>query len=95
MSRYEITEKFSPGGFKIFRLTEGKFAGVEYSYSRVAFEPSDDNLVVVIDYDVTSGEKFDEQTGNEFGQYIGNILMEILQEQLASDNPQIVYKGGI
>lgn len=92
MTGYELTEKVTPAGFKIIRLTDGPYAGIEYSYGKVAFEERGDEMALVFDYDIQSNHSLIPPVAEHFGQVIGEVLTAILQEQ--SEASEVVYGGG-
>ncbi len=93
---YVLTDKNTPAGFNIIRVTEGVFTDVEYSYGGVTFGETDDTLTFKFDYFIHSGQKFTGKTEKEFGEVAGKILTQILQEQIESpEGPQVVYAGGV
>lgn len=93
MSNYEVTQKVTHDGFHILKLIEGKFAGVEYSYSKVAFEEGEDDAKLVFDYEVYDGHQISEKMADEFSNTIGDILVQILKEQVEKND--VVYSGGV
>ena len=92
---YEILEKSTPGGFKIIKISDSIYKDIEFSFSRVFFEEKDDELILNFNFDVFS-DPFElvktEDDKNNFGQYIGNILTELLKDQV--DAGEVVYGGG-
>lgn len=70
------------------KLTEGPYAGIIYKYGRVILVEEGDQLRVRFEYELEDGSKLD----NEFVQYIGPILTELIDNGLAVNS--IVYSGG-
>lgn len=75
--------------FTAIKLTEGKWKDVILKYGKVAFakdENKDGTLPMKFDYDILKfpkrlkGTKYDEK----FTNYIGDILVEILEKQIKS-----------
>ena len=69
------------------KLTEGKFKDVIYHYGRVAFAPESElkegKLPMKFDYTVDSNPRNLLLLDNkEFIDYIGDILLELLEEKL-------------
>lgn len=70
------------------KLTEGKFKDVIYHYGRVAFAPEsekqpDGKLPMKFDYTIDSNPRNLLLLDNsEFIDYIGDILIELLEEKL-------------
>ena len=89
MKNYELLEETQDGKILI-KLTSGDFSGIIFSYGGVSFEDMGDHAVMHFDYDVVNSESYDKEA---FGKYVGDILMDIISEQLAKN--EIVYTGGI
>ena len=92
---YEILEKSTPDGFKIIKILDSIYKDIEFTFSRVAFEEKDDELILNFNFDVFSDpfeivKTEDEKTN--FGQYIGNILTELLKAQVEAG--EVIYSGG-
>ena len=74
-----------------FRITEGKFQDVIYKYNRfgVNEEPNDDgSLTYKFEYDILEipeeivDKKYADEEGKEFERLIGDILIEVIQENI-------------
>ena len=74
--------------FSCIKITEGKFKDVIYHYGRVAFAPDseklpDGRLPMKFDYTVDRNPNdMDLLDNSEFIDYIGDILLELLEEKL-------------
>ena len=74
--------------FSCIKITEGKFKDVIYHYGRVAFAPEseelpDGRLPMKFDYTVKKNPNdLDLLDNKEFIDYIGDILLELLEEKL-------------
>ena len=74
--------------FSCIKITEGKFKDVIYHYGRVAFAPEseqlpDGKLPMKFDYTVKRNPNdLDLLDNSEFIDYIGDILLELLEEKL-------------
>ena len=74
--------------FSCIKITEGKFKDVIYHYGRVAFAPEsekqpDGKLPMKFDYTIDSNPRNLLLLDNsEFIDYIGDILLELLEEKL-------------
>ena len=72
---------------------EGKFAGVVYKYGKVSFakeEEENGNLPMQFQYDIVDNNGIPrEQFNDEFFNLIGDILVEVMDEQtkVAIDEP--------
>ena len=68
----------------------GKFAGVVYKYGKVSFAKEEDengNLPMQFQYDIVDNNGIPrEQFGDEFFKLIGDILVEVMEEQ-TKDEP--------
>lgn len=71
------------------KLIEGPYAGIMYKYGRVQLIEEDDHLRIKFEYELDTGEQLD----NDFVQYIGPILTELIEEGVLTNS--IVYTGGI
>jgi len=73
--------------YSCVKLTEGKFKDVIYHYGRVAFAPEsekqdDGKLPMKFDYVIDKKPDSLKLDNQEFIDYIGDILLEILEDQL-------------
>lgn len=77
---------------EVVQLIDGPYTGVQYQYGRVQFVPDEqkDILNLKFDYEILSGEVQDIA---EFQTYIGDLLLEIIEDHVANNN--VVYTGGI
>lgn len=71
------------------KLIDGPYAGIMYRYGRVELIDEGDRLRVKFEYEIDDGSRKD----NEFVQYIGPILTELIEEGLLRNG--IVYTGGV
>ena len=66
-------------------IKEGKFAGVVYKYGKVSFAKEEDengNLPMQFHYDIVDNNGIPrEQFNDEFFNLIGDILVEVMDEQ--------------
>ena len=69
-------------------LTEGPYEGIIYKYGRVELIEEDDQLRIKFEYQLPDGRTLDD----EFVQYIGPILTEMIEEGVIKNN--ITYTGG-
>ena len=84
--RYTFAQKEGEE-YSCVKLTEGKFKDVIYHYGRVAFAPESElkegKLPMKFDYTVDSNPRNLLLLDNkEFIDYIGDILLELLEEKL-------------
>ena len=70
-------------------IKEGKFAGVVYKYGKVSFAKEEDknvNLQMQFQYDIVDNNGIQrEQFDNEFFKLIGDILVEVIEEQTKNE----------
>ena len=77
-------------------IKEGKFSGVVYKYGKVSFAKEEDengNLPMQFQYDIVDNNGIQrEQFDDEFFKLIGDILVEVIDEQtkVAIDEPVAV-----
>ena len=78
-------------------LLEEPFEGIRYSYGKVEFidpEVEGGDAILKFDYSMWNSVSFNQLNQNEiFRKTIGDILLELIEKQLASN--EIVYTGGI
>ena len=73
-------------------ITKGKYTGIIYQYGRVSVaerENEEGNLPLSFDYNVVEYNNFKEDdihSSTEFKNTLGDILVEILDEQLETNN---------
>jgi hypothetical protein len=93
MKQYEITTDSTRDGFYLIELTEGEFKGIIYSFGSVEFIEEGDHARLKFDYDIENKDEFPNLDSAKFEEYIGGILVEMIEESLAKR--EIVYKGGV
>ena len=84
-SRYVFAQKGN-ADYSCIKLTEGKFKDIIYHYGKVSFakeENADGKLPMKFDYTVDKNPKdLDLLDNQEFIDYIGDILIELLDEKV-------------
>ena len=71
--------------FSCIKILEGDFEGVIYKYNHVKFAPKpneEDKIPLKFDYDVMNNPNKSSVESEEFKQYIGDILIECVEQQL-------------
>ncbi len=93
MIKYEITKQATESGFNYIRITGGKFEDIIFSYGKVTIEENEDktNAKLIFDYTIQIGS-ISEDEKDEFGQYTGEILLDLIDQQLHTNS--VVYAGG-
>ena len=85
--RYSFAQKEGEE-YSCIKITEGKYKDVIYHYGRVAFAPEsekkpDGKLPMKFDYTIDKNPKdLDLLENQKFINYIGDILIELLEEKL-------------
>ena len=67
------------------RLLEGRYEGIIYKYNQVKFsttENADGQLPLKFTYDIMVNPNKEDVESNDFRNYIGDILVECVEEQL-------------
>jgi hypothetical protein len=75
------------------QLIDGPYEGTVYQYGAVKLNADEqkDQLTISFEYSIIHGEGVKDL--QEFRQYIGDILQEIIYEKI--DKKEIVFKGGV
>ena len=79
--------------FSCIKLTNEPYSDIIYSYTNVKFaseENAQGRLPLKFTYDVKKNPNNVDVQGDEFRQYIGDILVEVIEEQL--ENGTINFK---
>ncbi len=92
LTNYEVTEKALPSGFNIILITDGKFAGVEYAYTKVQLSEKRGRGHLAFEYNLVSDRKLSWSEARQFKNVAGEILTDIMLRQL--DEGSVVYHGG-
>lgn len=92
MSDYEVIDYYNADGESIIALEiqTGQFAGTIFSFGEVNFPDPNEPI---LQFDHTIHEQQGDTASNTFKNYIGDILVEIIEKSLESRD--VVYKGGI
>ena len=79
--------------FSCIKLTEGPFSEIIYTYTNVKFaseENSNGQLPLKFTYDIKKNPNNIDTESEDFRQYIGDILVEVIEKQL--ENGTINFK---
>ena len=78
--------------FSCIKLTEGKFKNVIYKYNHVKFsqtENAEGQIPLKFTYDIMTNPNDEDVKSDNFRNYIGDILVECVEEQLKNGKLQI------
>ena len=72
--------------YTCIKLVEGNYKGIIFKYGNVGFKPveDDEKMSVIFDYNVLKNPNDVDYDTQEFIDYIGDILIELVEEQLAT-----------
>ena len=79
--------------FSCIKLTEGPFSDIIYTYTNVKFaseENASGQLPLKFTYDIKKNPNNVDTQTEDFRQYIGDILVEVIEKQL--ENGTIKFK---
>jgi len=82
--RYVFAQR-NEDDFTCIKIIEGKYEGVIYKYDKVAFEPKpldSGDLPLRFTYDIMVNPKKVDVESKDFKNYIGDILIEVVEQQL-------------
>ena len=71
--------------FTCIKLVEGKYEGVIYKYNQVKFAPEENEqgqIPLKFTYDIFQNPEKVDVESQDFRYYIGDILVELVEEQL-------------
>ena len=71
--------------FSCIKLLEGQYEGIIYKYDQVKFsttENSDGQIPLKFTYDIMANPNKEDVKSDDFRNYIGDILVECVEEQL-------------
>lgn len=96
-----VTVQSKTTGLDAIKLLEEPYSGIIFTYGKVSFDVDEtsDQLKIKFDYDILYDpfESPNNERGGfveeEFQQYIGDLLQELLHEEIAKNN--VTYTGGI
>ena len=72
--------------YTCIKLVEGNYKDIIFKYGNVGFKPveDDEKMSVIFDYNVLKNPNDVDYDTQEFIDYIGDILIELVEEQLAT-----------
>ena len=71
--------------FSCIKIMDGQYEGIIYKYDKVAFEPKpleSGDIPLRFTYDIMTNPNNEDIESLDFRNYIGDILVEVVQEQL-------------
>ena len=71
--------------FSCIKIMDGQYEGIIYKYNKVAFEPKpldSGDIPLRFTYDIMTNPNKEDVESLDFRNYIGDILVEVVQEQL-------------
>lgn len=94
MRPHKVLEHKNGEGVYALKLTEGKHAGIIFSYGKVEFKENEakDNLVINFEYEIHEDYGITYDKG-EFERELGEFLQELIEYGV--ENNDITYTGGI
>jgi len=84
IKRYAFAQK-EGDDFSCVKLLDGQYEGIIYKYDKVAFEkaPLDgSDIPLRFTYDIMTNPNEEDILSDDFRNYIGDILVEIVDQQL-------------
>ena len=78
--------------FSCIKIMDGQFEGIIYKYNNVKLsqtENADGELPLKFTYDIMANPNSEDIKSTEFRNYIGDILVEVMEEQLK--NGKIIF----
>ena len=90
--RVKKTPVDGPTLFTPVELTQGKYSGCVLNYGKVELVEENDHLRVKFNYTMIENPNGIE-TDDEFFNYIGDILVEIMNEQVYNDPQSLIVSS--
>ena len=78
--------------FSCIKIMDGQYEGIIYKYDKVAFEPKPletGDIPLRFTYDIMTNPNNEDIESLDFRNYIGDILVEVVQEQLEKGKLQL------
>jgi len=80
-------------GMDVIKLTSKPYTGILYTYGVVRLIEESEQLRIQFEFDVHENPTKVDTTTQDFRNYIGDILVELLDEGVIKNN--ITYTGGV
>ena len=80
--------------YTCIKLTEGKYKDIIYKYGNVGFKPveDDEKMSVIFDYNIMKNPNDVDIDEEEFINHIGDILIDLVEEQLATGKLDLKFE---
>ena len=78
--------------FSCIKIMDGQYEGIIYKYNDVKFSSTENEngeIPLKFTYDVMTNPNKEDVKSNDFRNYIGDILIEVMEEQLKNGKLQI------
>ena len=89
--RYAFAQR-KEDDFSCIKLLEGRYEGIIYKYDQVKFsttENADGQIPLKFTYDIMTNPNKEDVKSDDFRNYIGDILIECVEEQLQNGTLKI------
>ena len=80
--------------YTCIKLIEDKYKDIIYKYGNVGFKPveDDEKMSVIFDYNILRNPNDVDVDTEEFINYIGDILIDLVEEQLATGKLDLKFE---
>ena len=80
--------------YTCIKLVEDKYKDIIYKYGNVGFKPKEDSeeMSVIFDYNVLKNPSGIDYDNEEFINHIGDILIDLVEEQLATGKLDLKFE---
>ena len=80
--------------YTCIKLVEDKYKDIIYKYGNVGFKPveDDEKMSVIFDYNIVRNPNDIDVDTEEFINYIGDILIDLVEEQLATGKLDLKFE---
>lgn len=83
-------------GFNVIELTDGPFMGCQVAYGELSFgdEDEDGSVQMHFNYNIVNNYVLEKEDMEDFQNYLGATLLEILEDTLAGKQDSLIFHGG-
>ena len=91
--KYVFTQR-QQDDYTCIKLVEDKYKDIIYKYGNVGFKPveDDEKMSVIFDYNILRNPNDIDVDTEEFINYIGDILIDLVEEQLATGKLDLKFE---